>query len=263
MSNWLRSPPGFVQSPVSKTVTMSSVNTKGSYVEMIASTPFDATGITVFIGGANTSTDRAGLYDIAVGAAASEVDIIQNISSSESNENWRFYHPGAYFPISIPAGSRISCRGQRGAGATTEILRVLLNTGGAWADDTFSVCHTMGSNTAASRGTAISATGGAGYGSYAQLTASSEFDCEALLISLDGGGTGAASASSGTLDIAVGAAASEVVLTSHQWQVHSTGEHLGPQHLYLPFHVPAGSRIAARMTCSVTETNYLTLHGFC
>lgn len=100
--------------------------TKGSWVELIASTAFAANEILVTLETSNTQTGVFDL-DIATGAASSEVVILpdlhieNNASSSEGVIVWRFRR-------SIAAGTRIAARLQDDSGTAT--LRVQVVIGG-------------------------------------------------------------------------------------------------------------------------------------
>lgn len=110
-----------------------SANTKGSWVELVASTSYDIDLLIVALG----SRDQTGsivtcswLVDIGVGAAGSEVVIVPNLWTALTD-----YSAGAAcqssVPVTppivrrIPAGSRIAARAQcSSATATQRLLRV-------------------------------------------------------------------------------------------------------------------------------------------
>jgi hypothetical protein len=106
----------------------SSANTKGSYVQLTAATTSDYNG---FFLGLDNQTDPSsgsvgGLYwllDIAVGAAASEQVILPNhclFGSSVSGIALVNNMASPYFPLPIPAGSRIAARAQCSTGTSPD-----------------------------------------------------------------------------------------------------------------------------------------------
>lgn len=105
------------------TVTSSATpNTKGSYVQLIASTTKKASGIVliIYIETANVSY----LVDIATGVSGSEVPILPNVLVSDLlSGNMSL---ALFIPISIPAGTRLSSRCQStGVSATCEVLLLI------------------------------------------------------------------------------------------------------------------------------------------
>jgi len=99
-----------------------TLNTKGAYSQIIASTTYDIKGLVMApsLGGNRSSSDTAVfLYDIAVGAGGSEAVIVPDIPySSDSDEK-----PTAnlcFFPVEIPAGSRVAVRSQSSTNDATD-----------------------------------------------------------------------------------------------------------------------------------------------
>lgn len=90
-------------------------NTKGSYTQLIASTPRDYCGI--FIGpDMNTAQTVAQLLlDIAIGAGGSEVVIVPNWSQPPFSDKMA----RGFVPVSIPAGTRIAARCQSPTASAT------------------------------------------------------------------------------------------------------------------------------------------------
>lgn len=98
-----------------------AVGSKGSYAQLIASTAADSYGVLVCIN-SNTSSNssRNTVVDIALGAAASEIVLIPDLICG----NAAAYTLGGtwyYFPVFVPAGSRVSARAQ---GSVTNAIRV-------------------------------------------------------------------------------------------------------------------------------------------
>lgn len=87
-------------------------NTKGAYTELIASTPHEFNYMVIFLANSdnNTQTGQNYLVDIAIGAAASEVDVIANLPFV-SNGAELITTVAAFFET-IASGTRISARCQ-------------------------------------------------------------------------------------------------------------------------------------------------------
>ncbi len=84
-----------------------------AWVELIASTGFKATHITVSIESTRDDASAAGVkdtVDIAFGAAASEVEKFKNLISQGGNLVSEGSIATYDFPFDIPAGTRISFR---------------------------------------------------------------------------------------------------------------------------------------------------------
>lgn len=101
-------------------------NAKGAWLELEASTSVDLQALVVMPGFANgTSLATANfLLDVGVGAAASEVVVVNNVSGQSLNSELAGRNANeCLFPVAIPAGSRIAARYQRSAvGPMTAIV---------------------------------------------------------------------------------------------------------------------------------------------
>lgn len=180
---------GAANAETGTTVTASStIHTKGSYAQLIASTAYSSWGIFVMVGGLGTaaSTNTRGLIDIAIGASSSEVDIISNLIAGQSGQSiGASIGPQMYFfPIVIPAGVRISARLQALISSDTATVAVRLcqfRIPGKWYG---SRVTTYGADTATSSG--VSHTHGNGsYATTTQITASSTNPVRYLQVGAD------------------------------------------------------------------------------
>lgn len=238
-----------------------SANTKGSFVQLVAATSQDATWLEVFIRCATASSTL--LVDIAVGGAGAEIVIIPNIMLFVTGTA-----PARALniavPCSIPAGSRISARCQAGASRTCQVgVRLFNDAMGSYQlpgvlIDAYNV------NTATSLVTNSVDPGGSANtkGAYAELTSSTTSSYQGFFLAV---GPGNSTTSSTTtplwgLDIAIGAAGSEIVILPDQLleaaTTSSQASPIQPPALgYYPIPIPAGSRIAARAQCSATTAN--------
>lgn len=86
-----------------------SANTKGAWVELIASTANDVDIIDIEVYGPETAYYA---IDIGIGAAASEVVIIPDLTLSASNSFNQSSGKRYKIPIAIPAGTRVAARMQ-------------------------------------------------------------------------------------------------------------------------------------------------------
>ncbi len=99
-----------------------SANVKGSWVQITASLAFAADGFYVSL--ADAAATRDYLVDIAVGAAASEVVILENLPYHTGNPS-NIGMANAYFPIPLAAGVRIAarCQDSTGSGSVRILVR--------------------------------------------------------------------------------------------------------------------------------------------
>ena len=91
----------------------STANTKGSWTEIVSSTTNDVRWLAGILGhNGDTSTGSQWvLYDVAIGAAAAEEIIIENLPFRNTSFEAGWGHP-FFGPVDIPAGSRIAVRAQ-------------------------------------------------------------------------------------------------------------------------------------------------------
>ena len=240
---------------ISNLVPNTTVNTKGNYVEFVSSTPFDSEGLLItFYSLTYGNVDN--LFDIAMGAESSEVDIISNILTSQSLS----YHLARRyeFPLKIKAGTRISGRSQgEYSGATN--FRVSINLlRGSWSYARgFAVCDTYGANTADSGGVNIDPGGTANTkGSWTEIISSTTRDAKGfnLLVGNGSNFSRTGSAYYWNVDVGIGGSGSEQIIFSNWGMVcHGTSDALFPQTTpFIPVHIPAGSRLSVRAACSGT-----------
>lgn len=227
--------PGTVVAP------SASANTKGSWVQITASTTADICAVLVQI--QNFGSGQFAV-DIGIGGAGSEIVIANNILCSLSSNA----SPDPFFPCSIPSGTRIAARCQSSAAADFGVVVNVTGFDGSYvAGVAPSGLDAIGFNSATTLGTQITASGtGFVKGSYAQLTASTARDYAGFLIAFDDAGAGG---DVFVLDLAIGGAGSEMVILPNMVLNYDTGI---PQFLplvtcYFPIPIPSGTRIAARL----------------
>ena len=122
--------------------------------ELIASTAFDTDWVIIrFSDNSNTNTNTDSLVNIKVGAAGSEVTIIENLFAGwvSGVNNYRQYE----FPIRIPAGSRISATHRSVRTSTTVACMIELFGGGDGLHWVGTGVESVGAATASSGGTSV------------------------------------------------------------------------------------------------------------
>jgi len=226
--------------------------TKGSYVQIIASTAADSTWIMIYTA-TQTSGGSAFAVDIAVGASGSEVAVISNLVCSALEPQGVRY----MFPLTIPAGTRIAARMSDNVGfdslpiAVTVFSDTSASAGTGAAIDTYGFLSTTNYGTAIDPGATANTKG-----SYVQITASTTADLAGFSLYIDSQGTstGAVGPITWLIDVAVGASGSEVVILPNLFIVGVTGSGFSvtyaPVIPYLPLQIGAASRIAVRAACS-------------
>lgn len=251
---------GAVLASTSATVmTAGTANVKGAYAQIIASTDVDAHFITIYL----AAGSAAGTYlvDFAVGAAASERIIINNLISQPSHvvQNGYVYQ----FSIFIPAGTRIAARVQSNVASATMQICCTLGDYAFTGFTTLGVVETYGATTASSQGTVVDPGATANTkGAYVEMVATTGYPIRMLYLAFGHIGTTTTVTRNWFLDIATGAAASErVIIENVMIQDESTGDMCDPTTLGpFPVSIPAGVRIAARCQSEIATATARNLN---
>lgn len=108
-------------------ITCGTSGSKGSYAQLIASTSVDYMGLLLHIDTQNTATVNSDPYsvDIAIGGSGSEVVIIPDYVTNPPAAALLSNSASHFYPIAIPAGTRLAARGTNG-GANAQPLGVSL-----------------------------------------------------------------------------------------------------------------------------------------
>ena len=236
------------------TVTGGSANTKGSWVELDASTSITCEGIWVHVN-RNNSSNYQNLIDIGTGASSSEVVLIPDLMMSvgDSSSGGVSY----FFPISIASGTRISARLQGNSGSRNVRVSCTLVSDAGLDITPFTNVDTLGAvSSGASEGTVVDP--GATIntkGSYVEIDASTAQNYKGIVIAIgQNGNTGLATASF-LFDVAIGAASSEVnFIENMMFNVSLTSDYgsgrvIGP----LACDIPASSRLSMRVQSSTSD----------
>ena len=206
---------GITSAGAATQLTSGAINTKGSYVELTASTSADIAGFWLLINTANASANRY-LIDIATGAAASEVVLVPDVYSQ----------PGTlgagdqvvFIPLNITSGTRVSARCQCNGASGTVNVAVIGEVRTANHPPLYNSCERVSSTPAGSpqattpSNTDITAVTTAATG-WTTINASTARDYGAL-VAIGGPRISAAApttAQAVSLRLATGAAASEVL----------------------------------------------------
>lgn len=229
-----------------------SANTKGTWTELLAATAYEANSFYIFLRGSTGSYDV--MYDIGIGAAASEQVVVPNLTFTAIALR---VAAGVYIPLRVPKGSRISIRGQISSGSsqTCALFTIYLIATSLLNGEGFSRAVNMGANTADSGGTSVDPGGTINTkGSYSQLSAATVIEIGWLVICITGQANTATTTNVGLVDIAIGGAGSEqVIIANLAYCVDAAIDSPEPQYYGFPVSIPKGSRVAARAQCSTND----------
>lgn len=190
--------PGFLDTTPSASTTSSAgttitasatIHTKGSWSQLIADTGARALGILVALDNtAVSNSNTSSLLDIGIGASGSETVLIPDLASGYVlNENISNTFAAYYFPIFIPANSRISARCQGVIASDTVNCRIHLfqrPQGFGWVGTRVTA---YGVDSANSRGTTVSA-GNNTYGTAVAMSGSTTNPIRYMQIGMQGAG---------------------------------------------------------------------------
>lgn len=245
--------PGAAGLPISAGAT----NTKGSYVEFVASTPFTSNFIDILVLFAdNLAAGRVFLIDVSVGGVGSEVVKIPDLPAEQTSTTSQGYGAGFFnnIPLQIPSGSRVALRCQCNDPGD-QLLSVGIALRSAGGVQGMSSYTNYGSNPADSGMTALDP--GATIntkGAWVELTASSGLLAQYIGVMGQFGHATVASCS-WAVDIGIGAAGFEVPLIPDIRFSSATDGGTRPvfHPRFQPFntYIAAGTRISARASCSI------------
>lgn len=234
-----------------------SANTKGSAVELIASTPFDANWVSVNIG--SPSFDQHHLVDIMVGGSGSEQVIIPDLMVRFRDYNTGFAQ--YLFPVYVPRGSRVSARCQSGGGGGAVTVQVQLIAGAMLSGASSGGIVSAYGSTTSSIGTSIDPGADddvkSAWVEIASATTRAHNWLTLSVINIDE----TLASEVWLIDIGIGASSSEVVLVPDLLTSSGNTTDLPiPQVFQFPIHVPTGSRLSVRAQCSGATAGNRVLH---
>ncbi|MEV0608137.1 hypothetical protein AB0I61_17400 [Polymorphospora rubra] len=229
------------------TVTADAIpHTPGAWVELVAATAMDYSGLTLRLAGAVAvnGTDTSILATLGLGAPGAEQPWISGICLGHSGETRPIP-----IPVRVPAGVRISARIQAVVASDTADLALTLHHGGGWHHQGGWTVTTYGANLMTSGGVPLAPPGGAHTpGAWTEIVAatSGPMWCMVPLIAGPPGDTSWAANHLGLIDIGVGAVGAEQVLVPNIGYQAFNNEALLHHPQPVGVHVPAGSRLVAR-----------------
>ncbi len=229
--------------------------TKGSYVELISSTLFASTWMSFQVYCDLTNTHSG--FDLATGEAASEVIILDDqLYHFRNNSGGNGRGNTFSFPMTIPAGTRLSVRVQDGEAGAILHQHTLTISNFTPPASVASTSDSSGKKTVVSGG--LNA-----YGSWVELIAATTLQRGWMVVSL----FTPTSSAEGELDIGIGAAGLEVPLMNDLAfkKSASGGANQGvtfSTYIYFPVTIASGTRIAARVKDNNASTRNYTVGVF-
>lgn len=230
---------------VTATADATTAHTWGAWVEADASVSADCNGIALRNGEISApSTNTATLVQVGLGAAGSET-AWATVALGHARTNGVVIVPGR-----IPAGSRVAIRSQSVvvANAIPVDVQFLPDLSGS----PLTAPTTYGVSTATSSSTSVTMSQNA-KPAWTEITPATTADIAALCVRADLGQATSTSNVDVLVDIAIGASGAEAVLIPDLHFFVSTSENIAA---FTPgtfaVDIPAGTRIAARASCSTT-----------
>lgn len=250
------------------TLTTGAADTKSAYVEVVASAAEAYDSFFVKFSMIETLSDA--VIDIALGAAASEVDLVNDFLVEGIRQCGVSY---AWFPIPIPAGSRVSARmaTARVAGSMEISVIGMVNTSlSRCALQGTSGLDTMGFNSGDTGGIQIDPGGTINTkGAYSQIVASTAHAYKYLGIAIGSQDNITQTQAEYLIDVAVGGAGAESDIFSNLQMTASAGlDGHTPAYRFLPCENLIGSsaRLSVRAQSSTNDATDrlfdVILYGF-
>jgi hypothetical protein len=248
-----------------------SNNTKtATATQLLASTTYTSYGIMIGLGnvGTTASTNTGTLVDILVGSAGSEVVLIPDLmagqagASNSASSGPQYY----YFPITINAGTRLSCKSQSVLASDTVHVQVHLFQNcipGRWYGSRVTA---YGITSATSTGTSHTPAGsGTAYATTTQLTASTTNPIKAMQVGIDLAADTTGSSARGILRIAAGSSTNYVVsdLPYKESTTLEAEEYNAANFIlsHMMFDIPAGSYLGVGAMMSTAEARGFAIYG--
>jgi hypothetical protein len=261
MGNWSLSGNNFavdgypVPSNYFVALTSGSANVKGGWVELISSTPYF--GTLYMTHQATNSLSKDSLFDLGIGAAGSELIIVNNLLFSSLGG--ASYTGGQLYslPLSVPSGARIAVRVQSSASSVLHNVSAgIIGVSDMRNGICFQSCATYGAVTEDSGGTSIDPGGSANTkGAWVELTSATTSYTQGFFLAFGNKCNAARADASMAIDVGVGAAGLErPIVQNFIIQAGSAMDSITPR--VSPFFyvgIPTGTRISARSACSITD----------
>lgn len=225
-------------------------NTKGAWIQLIASTLQDCYWIVVEGSNSTTAaTNVRGLLDIGIGAAAAEVvlipDLLMGYCHSGVSGFSRFYA----FPLYVAAGTRISARFANATASKTIGVSVHLyggpeRPGDVWAG---SQVDAYGITAASSQGVAVTPGVSGAFGTVTQIVAATTRQHAGLVLGVQPAGQTAAAAQIYNISVMLGAATEVEIAANRQAAIDSTPRCVGPlPYDFISRAIASGERLSVK-----------------
>jgi len=252
--NYITYPVATTPNTITTITSSASTNTKGSYAEIVASTGFACNSLYVAV--PTTAPDNQYyLLDIATGAAAAETVVIQDMILNGLNNTSADGGSLTFYPLAIAASTRISGRCQCSVASQTLGVAVTLVAAGDTPGCASFVAN--GAATGTSQGTTIDPGAVADTkGAYSVLTASLAAVAQYMTLMFTPNANSVPNNFIWAVDLATGAAASEVILIPDMRirAATTTPTKLTGYLYHFPTYIAASTRLAMRASCSGTDT---------
>lgn len=215
-----------------------------SWTQLVAATTYPACGIEIIFDDCAAAIDY--FVDIAFGAGGSEIVVIPNLLVSGGTGSV-VYGMKYYFPIQIPAGTRISAKSQASTGSQLVRISCQLVTGGFRTTEGLQIVTAYGIETGDTSGISIDPGGVANtQGAWVQIVASTTYPIRALIIAIGSQKNGTRSSQSWLVRVGMGPGGAEIpVITDYALNCSTSPDIVMPQSSEpIPVQIPAGVRLA-------------------
>jgi len=241
-------------SGIVQVTTGASSGTKGSVVELIASTSFDAYWVLVYVRNyANAGSASEGAMDILIGAATESIlipDLLVGYCGASTNG---FAGKSWLFPLYVPAGSRLSARAA-GARTSTNIATRINLYGGLGLPQTRVGTRVTTYGVSVPNGTTITPGESSAEGSWAQIVASTSEDHFCFVPSFQLQADSTINNRAYEVEIGIGAATEEAIGPDFIFGTDSSENMFGPANQFPVFaEVLVGTRLVMRASNSSTN----------
>jgi len=256
-------------------VTSTSNLVATGWEQFISSTPMDSHGFytETFMSQSGTRTNHLTIGDIGIGASGSETPLLPDIEYTGQSTNLHSFQGSfQYWPVFIPAGSRLTIRGlKNGPNQVTFGVRMQLIGRGSYPFNEWigTRVTAYGTNPAAATATSVSPSSSAStWGSWTQIVASTTRRHKAFVVLLRDNTLDSVTVFSELqFQIAIGASGSEHVIspTYRYRRPNGTDRFCNQWPRQVIFaDIPEGSRLSAR--CMAANANVLqpmgvSIHG--
>jgi hypothetical protein len=239
--------------PGTSVTTGGTSSTKGTAVQLIASTAFDAYWVKVVASSYGlAATASEGALDILIGAATEEVLIPNLLMGGCGSIAAAGNGPKCWdFPLYIPAGSRLAAQAAGARVSTAMRVAIYLYGGDGYpAFRVGSKVTTYGMGTVPN-GTTITPGASGAEGSWTQITSSTSEDHFAFVPSFQCNADTTMNLRQFMVDIGTGAATEEMIAEGY-WFATDNGELMGGPYNSMPCmtDVPSGTRLVMRVSNS-------------